>query len=791
METGEKLCFVLNMGLICGKIKYKPKVRNTRMALKNCERERKNMRAFTKFLRSQISFFKGFIANCSLETARRHQDRLGKFMASFHKSEVTYDDFTIGNMEASLITPKDELSKGIVLYLHGGGYTCGDLDYAKGFATMLCAKCGIRVLCVAYSLAPESVFPAALDDSLEAYGYLLSHGYAPESIVLCGESAGGGLCFSLCLKLKEKGRVMPAGIIAISPWTDMTASSESYEKNRKVDPTMSTTRLKYYSDFYLYGADERGGKRTHPLTNPDPVDDFNKKSNPLVSPAFGELDKMPPCLIFVGGDEIMLGDSIKIHEGVVNGGGKSELVVTPQMWHGYVLYGLRENDGDFGKMRRFIKENVPLQKKLKWMSLDNAAKIYPASKKRDWSNVFRISATLDEKIDKEILQVALDVTVRRFPSIAVRLKRGFFWYYLEEIPKAPSIMDEKPYPLARMFFDDIRKCAFRVIVYENRLAVEFFHALTDGNGGLIFLKSLIAEYLYQRYGIKVPNTDGVLDRLEEPTEEEMEDSFHKYAGNVKHPRNEKTAFKIVGKPEPDGFRTNTTFIMDADQISKEAKRYGVTVTAYFVSILIYTNLRIQEGLVPYPRLRKPVKILIPVNLRKLYPSNTLRNFVLFTTPGVDPRYGEYTFEEICKIVYHEMNLEITPKKMSARIATNVSNENTMILKLAPLFLKNMIMKLVFNLFGEKKSTFTLSNLGVVKMPPEMAEHVTRMDFLLGVQSTAPYNSAMITYGGKTYLNIIRNIKDSILERELYQTFKELGVKVVAESNSRPHRKRKK
>ena len=747
------------------------------------------MRPFTKFLRSQISFFKPFLSNCSLETARRHQDRLGKLMASFHKNEVTYDDFNIGECESSLITPKDVLSNGVILYLHGGGYTSGDLDYAKGFATMLCAKCGIRVLCVAYRLAPEHPYPCALDDSLEAYGYLLSHGYDPQSIVLCGESAGGGLCYSLCLKLKEKGRVMPAGIIAISPWTDLNATGESYEKNRKSDPTMTKARLKYYSDFYLYGAEEKQGKRTHPRINGDPVDDFEQKSNPLVSPSYAELDKLPPCLVFVGGDEIMLDDAVKIHEGIINSGGKSELVVTPQMWHGYVLYGLRENEGDFNKMRRFIKENVPLQKKLKWMSLDNAAKIYPASRNRGWSNVFRLSATLDEKIDKEVMQVALDVTVRRFPSMAVRLKRGFFWYYLEEIPSAPEIMDEKPYPLSRMFLDDIRKCAFRVIVYENRLAMEFFHALTDGNGGIIFLKSLLAEYLYQKHGIKVSNTCGVVDRLEEPTEEELEDSFQKYAGKVKHPRREKTAFKIVGKPEPDGFRTNTTFIMDAAQLSAEAKKCGVTVTSYFIALLIYTNLRIQERLVPYPQKRRPVKILVPVNLRNLYPSKTLRNFVLFTTPGVDPRYGEYTFEEICKIVYHQMSLEVTPKKTSARIATNVGNENNRILKIAPLFLKNMIMKLAFNAVGEKKSTFTLSNMGVVKMPPELEEHVTRVDVLLGVQSKAPYNSAVVTYGGKTYLNIIRNIKDSILERELYQTFKELGIKVVAESNSRPNRKK--
>lgn len=746
------------------------------------------MRPFTKFIRSQLGFFKGFISNCSLETARKNQYRLGKLMASFHKADVTYEDFNIGEMEASLITPCDEVSKGIVLYIHGGGFTCGDLSYAKGFATMLSAKCGIKVLCVAYRLAPEHVFPSALDDCLEAYGYLLSHGYGPESIVLCGESAGGGLCYSLCLRLKEKGWFMPAGIIAISPWTDLTSSGESYEINLENDPSMTKERLKFYADCYLYGVDKKSKKRTRPATNSDLEGDFAKKSSPLLSPAFGDLEKLPPCLVFAGGDEIMLDDAVAVHKRVLEKGGKSELVITPEMWHGYVLYGLKENEGDFVKIRKFIRDNVPLQKKLKWMSLDNAAKIYPASRTRGWSNVFRLSATLDEKIDKEIMQSALDVTIRRFPSIAVRLKTGFFWYYLEEIPKAPEIMKEKPYPLSRMVFDDIRKCAFRVIVYENRLAVEFFHALTDGNGGLVFLKTLIAEYLYQRYGIKVPKEDGVLDRLEEPSPCELEDSFLKYAGPIKHPRMEKTAFKIDGRAEIDGFRTNTTFIMDASQVAKEAKARGVTVTAYFVALLIYTNMRLQKKLVKNPRRHKPLKILIPVNLRKLFPSDTLRNFVLYVTPGIDPRYGEYTFDEICKSVYHQMCLEVTPKNMSARIATNVGNERSMLLKLAPLFLKNFVMKLVFNAVGEKKSTFTLSNLGVVNVPTEMREHITRMDFLLSVQSRAPYNSSIITYGDKMYLNIIRNIKESVLERELYETFKELGLKVVAESNSRTDRK---
>lgn len=114
------------------------------------------------------------------------------------------------------------------------------------------------------------------------------------------------------------------------------------------------------------------------------------------------------------------------------------------------------------------------------MRLDNAAKIYPAAKRRNWNNFFRLSVTLTEPIDTAVLRAALDVTVRRFPSIAVRLRRGAFWYYLEEIPKAPDIQPEKSCPLAHVPFGQVRQCAFRVLVYHDRMAVEFFHAVTDG-----------------------------------------------------------------------------------------------------------------------------------------------------------------------------------------------------------------------------------------------------------------------------------------------------------------------
>lgn len=742
------------------------------------------MKHLTKILRSQLALLKPFITGCSLATVRKWQETTGKLMANNHKNNVEYKEFLIGECPASLISPKDELSSGVILYLHGGGYTAGNLHYAKGFGTVLAASCGIKVLCIAYRLAPEHPFPAALDDSLEAYGHLLSSGYAPSQIILCGESAGGGLCYSLCRKLIEKGRTVPAGIIGISPWTDLTLSGKSYIQNEKNDPSLTRERLKFFADCYAYGA-KQVGKNLYPNTNDDQAEDDRIKSNDKMSPLFCDMHGMPPSLLFVGGDEILLDDTLKLNEKLLAAGAESTLIKRENLWHAYVLYALKDySEEDFEGIRKFIKKHIPHQKKLRWMSLDNAAKIFPAARRRNWSNVFRLSATLNEKIDPEILQIALDVTVRRFPSIAVRVKTGFFWYYLEEIPHAPRIIDEKPYPLSRMMFDDIRKCAFRVIHYENRIAVEFFHALTDGNGGLIFLKTLVSEYLYQKHGVKVPLGNGVLDRLEEPIPDETEDSFFKYAGKKSASRKDTTAFKLTGTREEDGFKTNTTFLLNADEIAKKAKALGVTVTAYLAAAMIMATLDIQKQSKSSRQKKRPVKILIPVNLRKLFPSRTLRNFALYASPGVDPMLGDYHFEEVAGIVQHQMKLMITDKQMAAAIATNINSEKLLVVKLAPLFIKNIVLKTIFNLVGERKSCFSLSNLGLVTMPKEFTDYVNRMDFVLGVQAAAPYNTGVVTYNGTLCLNVIRNIEEPLLETALYRVFKKLSLNVRVESNSR-------
>ena len=421
-------------------------------------------------------------------------------------------------------------------------------------------------------------------------------------------------------------------------------------------------------------------------------------------------------------------------------------------------------------------------KPLRWVRLDNAAKIYPAARRKNWSNVFRQSVTLFDDVDTGVLKSALDVTIKRFPSIAARLRKGVFWYYLQQVESAPKIKEEYSHPLTYMSKDEMRKCAFRVIVFNNRIAVEFFHSLTDGTGALIFLKSLVAEYLEQKYIIIIPCENGIIDRRALPTEEELEDCFLKNAGTVPASRKDTNAWHMYGEPQRDGFLNLTCFNIPVKEALDMAHKHNATLTVFMSAIMMKALVNLQNEKSPNVRRQKRIKLLIPVNLRQLFPSNTLRNFAMYTIPELDPRLGDYTFDEICKVIQHKMGTEFTAKHMSCIIATNVNDERNPLVRLIPLPIKNAIMKAIFDSVGERKSCLTLSNIGQVKVPEVMAKYIKRFDFILGVQAAAPYNCGMLSFGDTIYINFIRNIKDAELERHFWAVLKELGLSATVESN---------
>lgn len=427
-----------------------------------------------------------------------------------------------------------------------------------------------------------------------------------------------------------------------------------------------------------------------------------------------------------------------------------------------------------------------MARETRWLRLDNAAKLYPSARRTDWSNVYRLSVELSEAVDRPALEEALRRILPRFPSIAAKLGFGLFWYYLEPIDNPPELLGERAYPCSCMSRPETRRCAFRVFCYQNRITVEFFHALCDGNGGLIFLKTLVATYLEVRYGISVPHTDGVLDLTEAPSADELEDSFLRAAGKVARPRKEQAAYRLTGSKEPDGYVHVITGEIDVAKLHEVARSRGVSITTYLAAVMFWSIAQIQCQQQPFAAMRRPIKVLIPVNLRPFFGSRTLRNFVLYVTPIIEQKLGDYSFDEILKSVHHQMGNEITQKKMRARITTNVRSEKNPILKVLPLFIKNFGMKLVYRMVGERASCITVSNLGNVTLPEVMRPYVERFDFTLGVQSTLPCNCGVISYNGKMHITFTRNIREATLERNFFTFLRKEGIISRIETNHRSH-----
>ena len=226
----------------------------------------------------------------------------------------------------------------------------------------------------------------------------------------------------------------------------------------------------------------------------------------------------------------------------------------------------------------------------------------------------------------------------------------------------------------------------------------------------------------------------------------------------------------------------TCFKMETEVLLEKAHAYGVSLTTFLCAVLMQAIQNMQREQVPNINRRKPIKVLIPVNLRKLFKSRTLRNFVLYTTPEILPKLGTYSFEEICQVIKSKMGEEITPNKMSMLIATNVSSERIMAVRVLPLFIKNFVMKAVFDSVGERKSCMSMSNLGAIQLPEDMIPYVERFDFILGIQATAPYYCGVVSFGEMLYMNFIRNIREAELEYHVQRVLRDMDVIAEVESN---------
>lgn len=253
----------------------------------------------------------GLVENTDIEKHRQSQDYIGSILGSTR--DLTYREFMIDDMSAEWVSVnRAHMQKYIILYCHGGGYSTGSRLYARTLTSKLADSTSMDVLSFDYRLAPENPYPAAIQDAMKAWNYLMLLGYGARDIIIAGDSAGGNMALSLVLKLKEEERLLPRGLVLMSPWTDLTSSGKSHETKAQIDPVLNDEYINRMIKAYAEGMDLK---------------------NPFISPLFGNFEGFPPTYIQVGENEILLSDSLRLHTVMVDANVSVKIDHFPGMWH--------------------------------------------------------------------------------------------------------------------------------------------------------------------------------------------------------------------------------------------------------------------------------------------------------------------------------------------------------------------------------------------------------------------------------------------------------------------------
>lgn len=401
------------------------------------------------------------------------------------------------------------------------------------------------------------------------------------------------------------------------------------------------------------------------------------------------------------------------------------------------------------------------------LRLDNAANIYPASMSKEYCSLYRMLVTMTENIDVTILQEALTTVAERIPTFRCTLKAGAFWWYLDRCDAAPIVRPLKP--LKNFRFKDQDGLLYRISVEGKQLSLDVFHALADGNGAMVFLMTLAGEYVRLRYGTSIQYNYLVLDPKDRPAYAEVEDSF-KSVFSGRHGQLEKNvdAYHIRGTVMPFGTVKDLRVVMKADSVRQVARKYGCTVTELLTATMLCA-LQQEHRRDASRKKRSVLKVSVPVNLRPIYQSRTVRNFSSYVNLGVDVKDGYMTFEELVNAVRAQKDHDLKRENLEPKIAANVELEEMLLVRMIPLILKHPIIDIINLLHGDRFCSQTLSNMGNLNVPKALLPFIQNVDFVLGRQRGNSGAVSCVSYNGHLCLHITRKIySDSFEQAFLYQ-----------------------
>lgn len=420
----------------------------------------------------------------------------------------------------------------------------------------------------------------------------------------------------------------------------------------------------------------------------------------------------------------------------------------------------------------------------KWRKLDNSAKIFPIDSDKNFSAVYRMSVLLTEDINPKILKDAVNKTLESFTSFKVCLKRGFFWYYLEENTKEIIIDEEKNYPCKYIDKNTNNGYLFKVTYYKNKINVDTFHSLTDGSSSIEFIKAIAYNYIDLAHPDETKNIPEMeVKQNIEVNDKNTEDSYMKnYQKSLKSPKGGKRAYILHGRRIPLYGVNVTHGFINLKQIIKRCRKLKVTVTQYFTAVLIYAIY--QEYLEKYKnrKLKKPIKICIPVNLKKYFESTTITNFFSYISINASAKELDLLdFNKVLEFVHDDFKKKLDKTEIARTMMKNIKLGNNIGVKLIPLFLKRPIVKISY-IEIRKYSTTTLSNIGKVNVLPEYQKYIDNFLFLIAPDRGEKIKCSTMSYKDNIIFNITSILKNDGIEKKFFEYLEKENTTVQIETN---------
>lgn len=411
-----------------------------------------------------------------------------------------------------------------------------------------------------------------------------------------------------------------------------------------------------------------------------------------------------------------------------------------------------------------------------WFRVDNAANLYAANIFKDWNRTFRSAVIIDENVKPEILQKALEDTVKRFPSFSVKIKQGLFWSYFEKTEAAPVVVKDEYMPYRSIQLEGTDRPAFRVSYYKNRIAMETFHSVTDGAGNTVFFSSLLARY-FELQGETINHTFS-RSVHDQPKESEVCDEYVKRAvpGVKAKVLSSAPSYLNENNAEKD-FALVISGLFRIEELKAAAKKYGLTVNEYFVANLIYMFIQCDEN-----PIEKDIRVSVPINLRKYFPTDNVRNFTYMESIDFNPHgRRDVSFEEICESIRGQLAGKSSKNELLNQISGNVAAQNRLITSIVPYPIKKIFLR---NSYKKSQNSYTtfLSNMGVVDHSPEVNRHIVRSESALGCNPHMHFGCTASTANGIVNFTFCCGNHNVEKQKAFFRHIASDGVNVRVESN---------